>query len=259
MPRATRFTPRFSSSTTTGARAISVGSCGVRGRSTAYAAAPDSAPASSLAAKTKTIVFATPSRTRATPATRRTRRAACSTRSFASSVARPRRETTSGCACDRTRRATSRRAESPRLYTPKKWGGARSKSRMEKRVSPLRVRRVRRAKKKKKRAADMTCRIPTRRDYSGERACTSTRRAGVLSEHCAPRRRRTSRFSTRDIFNAARRRARERRSGRVGIRRTTRTRRLISDAKRTRTSRSEERHTRTRATRAMAMRARSSV
>ena len=117
----------------------------------------------------------------------------------------------------------------------------------------------RRAKKKKKRAADMTCRIPTRRDYSGERACTSTRRAGVLSEHCAPRRRRTSRFSTRDIFNAARRRARERRSGRVGIRRTTRTRRLISDAKRTRTSRSEERHTRTRATRAMAMRARSSV
>ena len=105
---------------------------------------------------------------------------------------------------------------------------------MEKRVSPLRVRRVRRAKKKKERAADMTCHIPTRHDYSGERACTSTRRAGVLSERGAPRRRRTSRFSTRDIFNAARRRARERRSGRVGIRRTTRTRRLISDATRTR-------------------------
>ena len=228
MPRATRFTPRFSSSTTTGARAISVGSCGVRGRSTAYAAAPDSAAASSsLAAKTKTIVFATPSRTRATPATRRTRRAACSTRSFASSVARPRRETTSGCACDRTRRATSRRAESPRLYTPKKWGGARSKSRTEKRVSPFRG-----------------FALPTRRDYSGERACTSTRRAGVLSEHCAPRRRRTSRF-TRTTSSRAHARCSDPN--------------LISDAKRTRTSRSEERHTRTRATRAMAMRARSSV
>ena len=77
-------------------------------------------------------------------------------------------------------------------------------------------------------------------------------------EHCAPRRRRTSRFQ-RATFSTRRVVARERRSGRVGIRRTTRTRRLISDAKRTRTSRSEERHTRTRATRAMAMRARSSV
>ena len=196
MPRATRFTPRFSSSTTTGARAISVGSCGVRGRSAAYAAAPDSRARLLARSENENDRFrdAFPNARDAGDPEDATRRVLDA---FVRVFGRTSKTGNDFRLCVRPYAARDIASGGiAEIVHPEKMGWREIKSRMEKRVSPLRVTRVRRAKKKKKRAADMTCRIPTRRDYSGERACTSTRRAGVLSEHCAPRRRRTSRFST---------------------------------------------------------------